>query len=103
MKDNVHVPGIGWWVLASIMIPVVQGWLMQAFPDSPYRWAPLAIGLLGAVAKWVEWILRRNGSTAPEVPSTSIDTGDAVPAAMTAPQQAPSASKVDEVAWWIFG
>ena len=47
MKDNVQVPGVAWWILAGILIPVVQAWLMQAFPESPFLWVALAaLGVL---------------------------------------------------------
>lgn len=104
MKDDVKVPGIGWWVLAGILIPVVQGWLMQAFPDSPYRWAPLAVGLLGAVAKWIEWLLRRNsGAESVTGAETGKDTGAVLPGAMAAPEQAQTGKRARGLAWWIFG
>jgi hypothetical protein len=61
MKDKaINVPGVAWWVLALLVIPVVQTWLAQTFPGSLYAWVPLAVAVLGAVAKWVQWILTQN-------------------------------------------
>ncbi len=57
---QINVPGVAWWVLALLVIPVVQTWLAQTFPGSVYAWVPLAVAVLGAVAKWVQWILTQN-------------------------------------------
>lgn len=89
MKDNVQVPGVAWWILAGILIPVVQAWLMQAFPDSPYLWVPLAVGVLGGVAKWIEWLLRRNNGDTSEPPPGV--------AAAPMPQQ-----RRKGMAWWLL-
>ena len=90
MKDNVQVPGVAWWILAGMLIPVVQAWLMQAFPESPFLWVALAVGVLGGVAKWIEWVLRRNNAP---------DAADMPPgvAAAPMPQQ-----KRRGVAWWLL-
>ena len=90
MKYNVQVPGVAWWILAGMLIPVVQAWLMQAFPESPFLWVPLAVGVLGGVAKWIEWVLRRNNAP---------DAADMPPgvAAAPMPQQ-----KRRGVAWWLL-
>ena len=70
MKDKaINVPGVAWWVLALLVIPVVQTWLAQTFPGSLYAWVPLAVAVLGAVAKWVQWILTQNKvQVMPEMP-----------------------------------
>ena len=90
MKDNVQVPGVAWWILAGMLIPVVQAWLMQAFPESPFLWVPLAVGVFGGVAKWTAWVLRRNNAP---------DAADMPPgvAAASMPQQ-----KRRGVAWWLL-
>ena len=90
MKDNVQVPGVAWWILAGMLIPVVQAWLMQAVPEAPFLWVPLAVGVLGGVAKWIEWVLRRNNAP---------DAADMPPgvAAAPMPQQ-----KRRGVAWWLL-
>lgn len=104
MSDKVHVPGIGWWVLAGMLIPIVQAWLMQAFPDSPFMWAPLVVGVLGGLAKWIEYILRRNSGAQGVSPGeTGNDTGGMAPAAMAAPEQAEKGKDEHGIAWWIFG
>ena len=90
MKDDIKVPGVAWWILAGMLIPVLQAWLMQAFPDSPFLWVPLAIGVLGAIAKWIEWVLRRNTGDIAEPPPGV--------AAALMPQQ-----KRRGVAWWLLG
>lgn len=90
MKDNVQVPGVAWWILAGMLIPVVQAWLLQAFPESPFLWVPLAVGVLGGVAKWIEWLLRRNNGDTSEPPPGV--------AAAPMPQQ-----KRRGVAWWLLG
>ena len=51
MKDDIKVPGVAWWILAGMLIPVLQAWLLQAFPESPFLWVPLAVGVLGGVGK----------------------------------------------------
>lgn len=89
MKDNVQVPGVAWWILAGMLIPVVQAWLMQAFPESPFLWVPLAVGVLGGVAKWIEWILRRNNG----------DTSEPPPGVAAAPM--PQQQRRG-VAWWLL-
>lgn len=90
MKDDVRVPGIAWWILAAMLIPVLQAWLMQAFPESPFMWVPLAVGVLGGVAKWIEWVLRRNN-----------EPSEAPPGVAAAPMQAPQGRR--GVAWWLLG
>ena len=50
MKDDVKVPGVAWWILAAMLIPVLQAWLMQAFPESPFLWVPLVVGVLAGRA-----------------------------------------------------
>jgi len=89
VKDDIKVPGVAWWILAGMLIPVVQAWLMQAFPESPFLWVPLAVGVLGGVAKWIEWVLRRNNGDATEMPAGV--------AAAPMPQ-----SKRRGVAWWLL-
>ena len=89
MKDNVQVPGVAWWILAGMLIPVVQAWLMQAFPESPFLWVPLAVGVLGGVAKWIEWVLRRNNG----------DTSEPPPGVAAAPM--PQQQRRG-VAWWLL-
>lgn len=89
MKDDIKVPGVAWWILAGMLIPVIQAWLMQAFPESPFLWVPLAIGVLGGIAKWIEWILRRNSNPAEPPPGV---------AAAPMPQQ-----KRRGAAWWLLG
>ena len=90
MKDDIKVPGVAWWILAGMLIPVVQAWLMQAFPESPFLWVPLAVGVLGGVAKWIEWVLRRNNG----------DTSEPPPGVAAAPMPQ---SKRRGVAWWLLG
>lgn len=90
MKDDVRVPGIAWWILAAMLIPVLQAWLMQAFPESPFMWVPLAVGVLGGVAKWIEWVLRRNN-----------EPSEAPPGVAATPMQAPQGRR--GVAWWLLG
>ena len=70
MQDKqINVPGVAWWVLALLVIPVVQTWLAQTFPGSMYAWVPLAVAVLGAVAKWVQWVLTQNKvQVMPEMP-----------------------------------
>ena len=91
MKDDIKVPGVAWWILAGMLIPVLQAWLMQAFPESPFLWVPLAIGVLGAIAKWIEWVLRRNTGDAYVSPPPGV-------AAAPMPQ-----SKRRGMAWWLLG
>ncbi len=90
MKNNVQVPGVAWWILAGMLIPVVQAWLMQAFPESPFLWVPLAVGVLGGVAKWIEWVLRRNNAP---------DAADMPPGVAAAPMPQPNRRGV---AWWLL-
>ena len=91
MKDNVQVPGVAWWILAGMLIPVIQAWLLQAFPESPFLWVPLVIGVLGGFGKWIEWVLRRNNGDAYVPPPPGV-------AAAPMPQ-----SKRHGVAWWLLG
>ena len=91
MRDDVKVPGIAWWILAGMLIPILQAWLMQAFPESPFMWVPLAVGVLGGVAKWIEWVLRRNSS----------EPGEAPPGVAAAPMPAQQSQR--GVAWWLLG
>lgn len=88
MNDNVRVPGVAWWILAGMLIPIVQAWLLQAFPDSPFLWVPLLVGLLGGLAKWIEWVLKRNNTAEPP------------PGAAAAPMQQTESRR--GVAWWLF-
>lgn len=88
MNDNVRVPGVAWWILAGMLIPIVQAWLLQAFPDSPFLWVPLLVGLLGGLAKWIEWVLKRNNTAEPP------------PGVAAAPMQQTESRR--GVAWWLF-
>jgi len=90
VRDDVKVPGVAWWILAGMLIPVAQAWLMQAFPESPFLWVPLVVGVLGGVAKWIEWLLRRNN-----------DASAAPPGVAAAPMQAGQSRR--GVAWWLLG
>jgi hypothetical protein len=75
MKDTkIEVPAVAWWVLAALIIPVLQVWLQQAFPNSPYAWVPLAVAVLGAVLKWISWVMAQNSQPLPD------EGDDALPA-----------------------
>lgn len=104
MKDDVKVPGVAWWILAGMVIPVLQAWLVQAFPDSPFLWVPAVVGVLGAVGKWIEWLLRRNsGAESVAGAETGKDTPGIAPAALSAPEQAQTGNGRRGLAWWLLG
>ena len=64
MKNNtrIEVPAVAWWVLAALLIPVLQVWIETTFPGSSFVWAPLVVGALGAVLKWINWVMQQNRS-----------------------------------------
>lgn len=93
-NKQINVPGVAWWVLALLVIPVVQTWLAQTFPGTLYQWAPLVVAVLGAVAKWVQWILTQNN-----VPVTPLpDMPDGVAGA-----PAPEEKKRMSLTWFLLG
>lgn len=93
-NKQINVPGVAWWVLALLVIPVVQTWLAQTFPGTLYQWAPLAVAVLGAVAKWVQWILTQNNVQVTPLP----DMPDGVAAA-----PAPEEKKRMSLTWFLLG
>ena len=104
MEGNVKVPGIMWWFLVSLLVAPVQAWLIQAFPNSPYLWAPLVVSLLGAVGKWIEYVLRRNsGAQGVAGSETGKDTPGIAPAALSGPKQAQTGNGRRGLAWWLLG
>ena len=79
MKSNtkIEVPAVAWWVLIALIIPPLQVWIAQTFPGSAYAWAPLVVAVLGAVLKWISWIMEQNKQ---EVPGAPEDDGSEYPA-----------------------
>ena len=66
MKNTkIEVPAVAWWVLAALLIPVLQVWIEQTFPGSSFVWAPLVVGALGAVLKWINWVMQQNSQPVP--------------------------------------
>ena len=47
MKDDIKVPGVAWWILAGILIPVIQAWFAASVPGQPDSW--------GAACRWRAW------------------------------------------------
>lgn len=91
MQDKqINVPGVAWWVLALLIVPLVQTWLEQMFPGSVYAWVPLAVAILGAVAKWIQWIFLQNDIKTALPP-------DGVAADVQPPPKKPG------VRWFLFG
>lgn len=90
-NKSINVPGVAWWVLALGIIPVLQTWLAQAFPGSLYQWVPLAVALLGALAKWIQWVLEQNAVKQPDMP----DGAAAAPA--------PQSKQRMSMTWFLFG
>jgi uncharacterized membrane protein YqaE (UPF0057 family) len=70
MKSNtkIEVPAVAWWVLIALIIPPLQVWIAQTFPGSAYAWAPLVVAVLGAVLKWISWIMEHNDQGVPGAP-----------------------------------
>lgn len=91
MKGTVNVPGAAWWILAAILIPILQGWITATFPDaSVWAWAPLAVGILGGLAKWIQWVLSQQ--------KKPVDVPDGVAAA-----PAPQADPRNSWTWFLLG
>jgi uncharacterized membrane protein YqaE (UPF0057 family) len=70
MKSNtkIEVPAVAWWVLIALFIPPLQVWIARTFPGSAYAWAPLVVAVLGAVLKWISWIMEQNNQDVPGAP-----------------------------------
>ena len=64
-NTKIEVPAVAWWVLMALLIPVLQTWIDQTFPGSAFAWAPLVVAVLGAVLKWISWVMAQNGQSAP--------------------------------------
>ena len=80
MKNTkIEVPAVAWWVLAALLIPVLQAWIGATFPGSAYAWGPLVVAGLGAALKWISWIMEQNEQTLPPDPD-----GDGTPFAASA-------------------
>lgn len=93
MSKQINVPGVAWWVLALTLIPVLQTWLAQTFTGSVYQWAPLAVAVLGALAKWVQWVLTQN-----KVKTDALPEGVAA-----APMPEDAQRKRMSVTWFLLG
>lgn len=66
MKNTtIEIPAVAWWALAALLIPVLQAWIGQTFPGSSFVWAPLAVAALGAVLKWISWLMAQNNQQLP--------------------------------------
>ena len=65
-NTKIEVPAVAWWVLIALIIPPLQLWIQQTFPGSTFVWAPLAVAVLGAVLKWISWVLAKNGQQLPD-------------------------------------
>ena len=81
-NTRVEVPAVAWWVLAALLIPVLQAWIDQTFLGSEFAWAPLAVGALGAMLKWLSWVMAQNGEGLPPdadgeppFPASAVYTG----------------------------
>lgn len=67
MKDaKIEVPAVAWWALIALLIPVLQSWIGSTFPGSEFVWAPLAVAALGALLKWISWVMQQNGQEIPD-------------------------------------
>lgn len=60
------LPGTAWVALILLLIPVVQGWVAQQWPEAQYPATALVVGLLMAVAKWLEMVFRKPALEAPQ-------------------------------------
>jgi hypothetical protein len=49
-----------WVVLALILAPIVQQWIVTYYPAASYPVAGLVVVLIGGVAKWLELVLDDN-------------------------------------------
>ena len=76
-NTKIEVPAVAWWVLIALIIPPLQLWIQSTFPGSVYVWAPLAVAVLGAVLKWISWVLAQNGQ---KLPGPDVDDGSEFPA-----------------------
>lgn len=49
-----NIPGVAWVSLILILIPVVQSFVSMQWPEQSYAITALIVGVLGAVAKWLQ-------------------------------------------------
>lgn len=82
-NTKIEVPAVAWWVLIALIIPPLQLWIQQTFPGSAYVWAPLAVAVLGAVLKWISWVLAQNDQ---QLPDGGVDDGGEYPAPAAMPR-----------------
>lgn len=64
-RTQIEVPAVAWWVLLGLLIPPLQAWIEQTFPGQAFPWATLLTATLGAVLKWLGWVMEQNGQDAP--------------------------------------
>lgn len=62
---KIEVPAVAWWVLIGLLIPVVQTWIAATFPGSAFVWSPLVVAVLGAILKWISWVMQENKQPLP--------------------------------------
>lgn len=86
-----NVPGVAWVSLILILIPVVQSFVSMQWPESSYAITALIVGVLGAVAKWLQMYFAQPAQP-PQLPAGAMSA--------PAPQSTQQPSKVKT---WLLG
>lgn len=64
-----RTPGVVWVALVLLLIPVVQQFAAQQWPEQSYPMTALIVGVLGALAKWLELYWSDGAQTPPGAPA----------------------------------
>lgn len=65
--SKVNLPGVAWVGLILLLIPVIQQWVAVQWPESAYPISALFVGVLAALAKWLELAQEKRAAPPPGV------------------------------------
>ncbi len=89
-----NVPGVAWFGLILILIPVIQSFVAMQWPEQSYPITFLIVGVLGGVAKWLQMYFQ------PAQPQI-LPMPDGAMGMMSSPQ--PEQKQPSRVKTWLLG
>lgn len=98
-----NVPGVAWVSLILILIPVIQSFVSMQWPEQSYAITALVVGILGALAKWLQMYFTPSTSSGNEpqvLPTPNGVMGAAAPASTSSATEGESPSRVRT---WLIG
>lgn len=84
---TMNVPGVAWVALVLLLIPVVQVFVQTQWPEASYPLTALIVGVLAALAKWLQMYFQQGDQMLPPaVPKSRAigETGASTPPAARA-------------------